>query len=222
MSIVTNLNNVRNQLPNNVKLVAVSKFHPSEAVLEAYNAGQQLFGESRVQELDKKVKELPSDIQWHQIGHLQTNKVKNIVPYIDTIQSVDSIKLLLEINKQAEYVERVINCFLEIKVAQEESKYGFNIDECFAFLDQGSHLELKNVRICGVMGMATYTDDNNQVRSEFKLLKRYFDMLKDSFFKDQSYFCELSMGMSHDYQIAVEEGATIVRVGTSIFGIREY
>lgn len=222
MSISSNLDAIKSQLPENVKLVAVSKFHPKEALMEAYNVGQRIFGESRVQELDGKAKDLPSDIEWHLIGHLQTNKVKFIVPYIHTIQSVDSWKILFEINKYAEQVGRKINCLLEIKIAQEDSKFGLSFDDCRALLKTQNWKDLHYVQICGVMGMASLTDDEVQIRKEFKTLKSFADELKETFFTDNSQFCEISMGMSHDYKIAIEEGATFVRVGTSIFGEREY
>lgn len=222
MSVAKNLDRIKSQLLENVTLVAVSKFHPKEALEEAYNAGQRIFGESRVQELDGKAKDLPSDIQWHLIGHLQTNKVKFIVPYIDTIQSIDSWKILFEINKYAEQAGRKIKCLLEIKIAQEDSKFGLSFDDCRALLRDQNWKALQYVRICGLMGMASLTDNEVQIRKEFKSLKSFSDELKSSFFSDNPEFCEISMGMSHDYKIAVEEGATIVRVGTSIFGEREY
>ena len=222
MSISSNLDAIKSQLPENVKLVAVSKFHPKEALMEAYSVGQRIFGESRVQELDGKAKDLPSDIEWHLIGHLQTNKVKFIVPYIHTIQSVDSWKILFEINKYAEQVGRKINCLLEIKIAQEDSKFGLSFDDCRTLLKTQNWKDLHYVQICGVMGMASLTDDEVQIRKEFKTLKSFADELKETFFTDNSQFCEISMGMSHDYKIAIEEGATFVRVGTSIFGEREY
>ncbi|SHE85380.1 YggS family pyridoxal phosphate-dependent enzyme [Dysgonomonas macrotermitis] len=222
MSIASNLDTIKSQLPERVKLVAISKFHPKEALMQAYNAGQRVFGESRVQELDEKAKELPSDIEWHLIGHLQTNKVKFIVPYIHTIQSVDSWKILTEINKHAQAVNRTIRCLLEIKIAQEDTKYGFSYDECREMLDNQNWSALQYIQIAGVMGMATLTDDEIQIRNEFKTLNSFYEELKDSYFSECSQFCEISMGMSHDYKIAIEEGATIVRVGTSIFGEREY
>lgn len=222
MSIVSNLDAIKQQLPGNVQLVAVSKFHPKDALMEAYNAGQRIFGESRVQELDQKAKELPSDIQWHLIGHLQTNKVKFIIPYIHTIQSIDSWKILSEVNKHAKQAGRIIQCLLEIKIAQEDSKFGLSFDDCRELLQNQDWKSLEYVHICGVMGMATLTDDKVQIRKEFKALKSFADELKTSFFEDDPKFCEISMGMSHDYGIAIEEGATLVRVGTSIFGEREY
>lgn len=222
MSVASSLDIIRKQLPANIKLVAVSKFHPAEAVIDAYNLGQKTFGESRVQELDEKAQKLPSDIEWHQIGHLQTNKIKYIIPYIHTIQSVDSWKVLDEINKHASLMNRTINCLLEIKIAEEDTKFGFSFDECRTLLSNKEWKKLSNIKICGVMGMATYTDNELQIRKEFKSLKIFFDELKDTFFAKNDIFCEISMGMSHDFLIAIEEGATIVRIGTSIFGEREY
>lgn len=222
MGIASNLNNIKLTLPDNVKLVAVSKFHSVKDIGAAYEGGQRIFGESRMQELDSKYKLLPQDIEWHFIGHLQTNKVKFIVPYIHTIESVDSWKLLIEINKQAILSDRIINCLLEIHIAKEDSKYGLSIDECKEFLAQNDWKSLNGIRITGIMGMATYTEDKEQIRKEFRLLKSTFDEIKDSFFKDFNYFSEVSMGMSHDYEIAIQEGSTIVRIGSAIFGDRTY
>lgn len=222
MSISANLDAVKSLLPEGVKLVAVSKFHPKEALEEAYAAGQRIFGESRVQELDSKQETLPTDIEWHLIGHLQTNKIKTVVPYIHTIQSIDSWKVLSEIDKYASKVNRKINCLLEIYIAKEDSKYGFTFEECRLLLENENWRELNNIQITGVMGMATNTDDESQIRQEFRSLKTFFDELKQTYFKDDSCFIEISMGMSHDYKIAIEEGSTIIRVGTSIFGEREY
>lgn len=224
MGIRENLDTVKSLLPKGVKLVAVSKFHPKSALEKAYDAGQRIFGESRVQELCPKQEALPQDIEWHLIGHLQTNKIKLVVPYIHTIQSIDSWKVLSEIDKYASKADRTqkINCLLEIYIAQEDSKYGFSFDECRHLLANENWQALKNIQIAGVMGMATNTDDENQIRQEFKSLKLFFEELKQQYFKDDSGFCEVSMGMSHDYKIALEEGSTIIRVGTSIFGEREY
>lgn len=222
MSLESNLYTIESTLPPSVKLVAVSKYHRKEAIEEVYKAGQRIFGESRVQELDEKQKALFNDIEWHLIGHLQSNKIKTIVPYIDTIQSIDSWKLLTEINKYAAQIERRINCLLEIHIAQEDSKYGFTFDSCRDLLTNKDWQSLSFIRIKGVMGMATFTDDTNQIRQEFRSLKNFHTELKNNFFQNNDEFCEISMGMSHDYKIAIEEGATIVRVGTSIFGEREY
>lgn len=222
MNISDNLHNIKDNLPGTVKLVAVSKFHPIEAIREAYDAGQRIFGESRMQEIDQKQNQLPKDIQWHFIGHLQTNKVKAIIPYTHTIHSVDSWKLLQEIEKQAANIKKHICCFLEIRIAQEDSKYGLSFNDCRQLLDEGLYKHLKYAYIGGVMGMATFTEDFQQVRKEFRSLKLFFEELKDEYFKDNELFTEVSMGMSDDYTIAVEEGSTMIRIGSSIFGQREY
>lgn len=216
------LNEVRATVKQGVELVAVSKFHPAALIKEAYDQGQRIFGESRVQELQTKHEALPADIQWHFIGHLQPNKVKYIAPYISLIHAVDSYKLLAEINKQAAKHDRVIPCLLELHIAQEESKYGFAPEACTALLEDGAWRALKNVQIAGLMCMASNTPDMVQVRSEFHQARVYFDELKQRFFADDPHFCERSWGMSHDYDVAMDEGATLVRVGTAIFGEREY
>lgn len=216
------LNEVRATVKQGVELVAVSKFHPAALIKEAYDQGQRIFGESRVQELQAKHEALPTDIQWHFIGHLQPNKVKYIAPYISLIHAVDSYKLLAEINKQAAKHDRVIPCLLELHIAQEESKYGFTPEVCTALLEDGAWRALKNVQIAGLMCMASNTPDMVQVRSEFHQARVYFDELKQRFFADDPHFCERSWGMSHDYDVAMDEGATLVRVGTAIFGEREY
>lgn len=216
------LNEVRATVKQGVELVAVSKFHPAALIKEAYDQGQRIFGESRVQELQAKHEALPADIQWHFIGHLQPNKVKYIAPYISLIHAVDSYKLLAEINKQAAKHDRVIPCLLELHIAQEESKYGFTPEACTALLEDGAWRALKNVQIAGLMCMASNTPDMVQVRSEFRQARVYFDELKQRFFADDPHFCERSWGMSHDYDVAMDEGATLVRVGTAIFGEREY
>ncbi len=205
-----------------VKLVAVSKYHPVEMLQEAYDAGQRIFGESHVQELDAKQKVLPTDIEWHFIGHLQTNKVKYIAPYVTLIHAVDTLKLLKEINKQAEKAGRTIDCLLQVHVAKEETKFGFLPDELREMLEGSEWKELKNVRIRGLMCMATNTDDESQIHSEFHEVKELFDELKTRHFQDGSTFSELSMGMSEDYKIAIEEGSTMIRVGSMIFGARNY
>ena len=222
MSITDNLKQVLEELPDGVKLVAVSKFHPDSAILEAYNAGQRIFGESKVQEMTAKYESLPKDIQWHFIGHLQTNKIKYMIPYVSMIHGVDTYKLLEEINKQAAKAGRVVNCLLQVHIAQEETKFGLSPDECRALFAEESWRELSHVRICGLMGMATNTDNMEQVKSEFKLLHRLFCEIKDGYFQSSDCFTELSMGMSHDYRIAIAEGATMVRVGSKIFGERIY
>ena len=217
-----NLKDVLSTLPDGVRLVAVSKFHPAEYIEEAYREGQRIFGESHEQELSRKVKELPEDIQWHFIGHLQTNKVKYIAPYISMIEAVDSLKLLKEIQKQAEKNGRVIDVLLELHIAEEETKYGLPPDACWQLLDNGVWAQMKNVRICGLMMMASNVDDENQIRNEFTTAKLFFDEVKQKYFADAEYFCERSWGMSDDYPIAIECGSTMVRVGTRIFGPRVY
>ena len=208
------------ELPQGVELVAVSKFHPCESIMEAYNAGQRIFGESRVQEFLAKIPQLPADIEWHFIGHLQTNKIKYMAPYVALIHGVDSYKLLAEINKQAVKAGRIIPCLLQIHIAQEETKFGFSTDECRAMLEAGEWKALENVRIAGVMGMATYTEDEKQIRKEFKTLVANFAYLKMAYFSVNEEFKEISMGMTDDYKIAMSEGSTIVRVGSGIFGER--
>ena len=217
-----NLKRVLADLPQGVRLVAISKYHPNEYIEAAYQEGQRIFGESHEQELRQKVETLPKDIQWHFIGHLQTNKVKYIAPYITMIEAVDSFKLLKEIDKQAVKSERVIDVLLELHIAEEETKYGLTPDACRQLLAAGEWRELRHVRICGLMMMASYVDDEQQIRSEFRIAKDLFDELKTRYFADEPSFCECSWGMSHDYPIAVEEGSTMVRVGTTIFGPRIY
>lgn len=211
------LASVQNQIPGTVTLVAVSKTQAISAIQEAYDFGQRVFGENKVQELVDKYPLLPKDIKWHVIGHLQTNKVKYIAPFVALIHSVDSLKLLQEINKQALNNERTIDCLLQFHVAQEETKFGLSIEEAQEFLDSIDFALLKNVRIVGIMGMASFTSDSNQVRGEFKTLKSMFDQLKSDYFSTENSFKEISMGMSGDFQLAIEEGSTIVRVGSSIF-----
>ena len=217
-----NLHEVLNNLPAGVRLVAISKYHPNEFVEAAYAEGQRIFGVSHEQELRQKVETLPRDIQWHFIGHLQTNKVKYIAPYITMIEAVDSLKLLLEIEKQAARNERVIDVLLELHIAAEETKYGLTADALYELLDGGEWRQLQHVRICGLMMMASNVDDEQQIRSEFQLARHLFDEVKSRYFADCDYFCERSWGMSHDYRIACEEGSTMVRIGTTIFGPRIY
>ena len=217
-----NLKEVKASLPTGVNLVAVSKFHPAEYIEAAYQEGQRIFGESHEQELSRKVKELPADIQWHFIGHLQTNKVKYIAPYISMIDAVDSLKLLKEIQKQAEKNNRVVDVLLELHIAEEDTKYGLTPDACRQLLDDGEWRGMKNVRICGLMMMASNVDDEEQIREEFMTARRFFDEVKHKYFADADYFRERSWGMSDDYPIAVECGSTMVRVGTRIFGPRVY
>ena len=217
-----NLLAVKQTLKNNVKLVAVSKYQPMELLVEAYEAGQRVFGESHALEVRDKAEALPKDIEWHFIGHLQTNKVKYIAPFISCIESVDSLKLMQEINKQALKNDRVIDCLLQFHVAQEETKSGFSLEECEQVLSSEEFSNLKNIRIIGVMGMATYTEDEKQIRKEFKSLVSIFAYLKMAYFSTNVDFKEISMGMTDDYQIAMSEGSTIVRVGSGIFGDRNY
>lgn len=220
--VKSNLHQVLNELPAGVRLVAISKYHPNEYIEAAYAEGQRVFGESQVQELTRKVTSLPQDIEWHFIGHLQTNKVKYIAPYIKMIEAVDSIKLLREINRQAAKHQRVIDVLLELHIAEEDSKYGLTLDDCRALLADGEWLTLQNVRICGLMMMASYVDDAAQLRAEFLQARSFFDEVKQRYFADEPSFCERSWGMSHDYPLAVECGSTMVRVGTKIFGPRVY
>lgn len=217
-----NLHKVLSDLPEGVKLVAVSKFHTNEYLLAAYEEGQRVFGESHEQELKQKQQSLPDDIEWHFIGHLQTNKVKYIAPYISMIDAVDSMKLLREINKQAMKNDRVIKVLLELHIAEEETKYGLTLDACRELLAAGEWRELKNVQICGLMMMASYVEDQEQIRREMMMASDFFDEVKACFFADDDQFCERSWGMSHDYPIAVQCHSTMVRVGTTIFGPRVY
>ena len=217
MSIQENYHKIKAQIPENVELVAVSKFHPVEKIKEVYDCGQKVFGENKVQELLTKVNELPADIQWHLIGHLQTNKVKYIAPFINTIQSVDSEKLLLEINKEAAKNNRKIKVLLQIKIAEEETKYGLEIAEAKEIFSNYLEHQYPNIEILGLMGMATFTDNKNQVKSEFLVLKSLFDELS-TFRKLET----LSMGMSDDFALAIECGSTSVRIGSAIFGVRNY
>ena len=222
VDVAKNLQQVAGNLPEGVSLVAISKFHPKEYLEAAYAVGQRIFGESHEQELSKKVAELPKDIEWHFIGHLQTNKVKYIAPYISMIDAVDSFKLLKEINKQAAKHDRVINVLLELHIAKEETKYGFTPDACREMLKEGQWRELNHVHISGLMMMASNVDDESQIRKEMMEAANFFDEVKRDYFADDDRFCERSWGMSHDYQIAVECRSTMVRVGTAIFGPRVY
>ena len=217
-----NLHRVLSDLPEDVRLVAISKYHPNEYIEAAYAEGQRIFGESHEQELRQKVETLPKDIEWHFIGHLQTNKVKYIAPYISMVEAVDSLKLLKEIDKQAAKHERQIKVLLELHIAEEETKYGLTLDACRQLLRDGAWRSLQHVRICGLMMMASYVEDQEQIRSEMMTAKNFFDEVKRDYFADDPDFCERSWGMSHDYRIAVECGSTMVRVGTTIFGPRVY
>lgn len=221
-SLSERLQSVWHDLPEGVRLVAVSKFHPAEQVMEAYEAGQRIFGENHAQELAAKATMLPDDIEWHFIGHLQTNKVRMIVPYVSLIHSVDSLRLLREINKQAQKNGRLLRCLLQLHVAQEETKFGFTPEEVLQMLAEGEWKSLENIRLCGIMCMATNTDDTAQIHREFKLAHDTFLEAKQRFFANNDMFCEQSMGMSDDYPIAISEGATLVRIGTRIFGPRNY
>ena len=222
MSIADNLKQVLAELPQGVRLVAVSKFHPNEAIEEAYQAGQRIFGESKVQEMTAKYESLPKDIEWHFIGHLQSNKIKYMIPYVAMIHGIDTYKLLAEVNKQAGKAGRTVNCLLQIHVAQEETKFGFSPEECREMLDAGEWKALAHVRICGLMVMASNTDNIEQINGEFRLLSSLFKEIKENWFADSDVFRELSMGMSHDYHEAIASGSTLVRVGSKIFGEREY
>ena len=220
--IKENLEKIRATMPEGITLVAVSKTKPVSDLQEAYDAGQRTFGENYPQEMRDKHEVLPQDIQWHFIGHLQTNKIKYIIPYVTLIHSIDTANLLEAVNKEAKKHERVVDCLLQFHIAQEETKFGLDLDEARQLLESEAFKAMENVRICGVMGMATFTDDKAEVRKEFKHLKAIFDSLKKDYFADQPQFKEISMGMSEDYLIAIEEGATMVRVGSLIFGARVY
>lgn len=219
--IAKKLADFKNNIPENVKLVAVSKTKSIEQINEAFDSGHRHLGENKVQELVTKYEVLSKEIQWHFIGHLQRNKVKYIAQFVHLIHGVDSIKLLTEINKQGQKNNRVIDILLQFHIAQEETKFGLNLDEAQAITKSDDFKNCKNVRVTGVMGMASYTLDKEQVRKEFNHLKQIFDALKESHFAHNTAFCEISMGMSGDYQIAIEEGSTMIRVGSSIFGARE-
>ena len=221
-NIKQNIIEVLNSLPNGVKLVAVSKFHPAEDIQEAYDAGQRVFGESHEQEIVRKVDVLPKDIFWHFIGHLQSNKVKYLAPFISMIEAVDSLKLMKEINRQAEKCGRTIDILLELHIAEEATKYGFTLEACREMLCAGEWKNFNNIRICGLMMMASFTDDEEQIKKEFMTASNFFDEVKNQFFADASYFKERSWGMSDDYQIATQCNSTMVRVGTRIFGQRNY
>ena len=216
------MHQVLDSLPEGVRLVAVSKYHPAESIAEAYDEGQRVFGESHVQELQAKHAALPADIEWHFIGHLQTNKVKYIVPYVAMIDAVDSMRLLREIDRQAAKCDRVVNVLLELHIAAEETKYGLTLDECRALLDTGEWRSLSHVRICGLMMMASFVDDMEQVRREMLTAADFFDEVKAKYFANDDTFCERSWGMSHDYRVACECRSTMVRIGTTIFGERVY
>ena len=220
--VKTHLHEVTDHLPQGVRLVAISKYHPNEYIEAAYEEGQRVFGESHEQELRLKHQSLPQDIEWHFIGHLQTNKVKYIAPYVTMIEAVDSLKLLREINKQAEKCDRRIKVLLELHIAEEATKYGLTLDDCRELLAAGEWRDMHNVQICGIMMMASLTDDTNQIRREMQTARDFFDEVKAKYFADDEAFCERSWGMSDDYPIALETGSTMIRVGTKIFGPRVY
>ena len=222
MDIAGNIETIKKKLPKGVKLVAVSKTKPNADILEAYHAGHKIFGENKVQELVRKYEQLPKDIEWHFIGHLQTNKVKLIIPFVQLIHGVDSLKLLKVIDSEAKKQNRQVECLLQFYIAEEETKFGLTLSEAEEIFKSTDFKLLKNIHISGVMGMATYTENENQIRNEFKLLKTIFNTLKNEYFSDDKNFSQISMGMSDDYQIAIEEGSTMIRVGSKIFGERNY
>lgn len=222
VDVAKNLHEVLGNLPKEVRLVAISKYHPNEYLEATYNEGQRIFGESHEQELAKKQETLPKDIEWHFIGHLQTNKVKYIAPYISMIEAVDSYKLLKEINKQAAKNDRIINVLLELHIAEEETKYGLTLDDCRNMLEAGEWKDLQNVQICGLMMMASNTNETSIIEKEFDTATDFFDEIKGKYFAEFPAFKERSWGMSHDYKIAIKHGSTMVRVGTNIFGPRVY
>jgi len=215
-----NLATIKNSIPSHVTLVAVSKTKPNELIKEAYSSGQRIFGENKAQELKNKAEVLPKDIEWHFIGHLQRNKVKYIAPHASLVHSIDSLKLLKEVNKQALKNKRIIDCLLQFHIATEESKFGLSLEEAAELLTSNEFSSLKNIRVVGVMGMASFINSEEQVRKEFASLKHIFTQLKNSFFQQNETFKTISMGMSGDYELAIEEGSTMVRVGSAIFGIR--
>lgn len=222
VDVAKNLHEILGNLPKEVRLVAISKYHPNEYLEATYNEGQRIFGESHEQELAKKQETLPKDIEWHFIGHLQTNKVKYIAPYISMIEAVDSYKLLKEINKQAAKNDRIINVLLELHIAEEETKYGLTLDDCRNMLEAGEWKDLQNVQICGLMMMASNTNETSIIEKEFDTATDFFDEIKGKYFAEIPTFKERSWGMSHDYKIAIKHGSTMVRVGTNIFGPRVY
>src|SRR3989339_437567 len=219
-SILSNFRKLQSEIPASVRLVAVSKTHTEEKILHLYNVGHKIFGENKVQELLVKHEHLPKDIEWHFIGHLQTNKVKSIAPFISLIHSVDSLKLLKEINKEAEKNKRVISCLLEVHIATEETKFGMNREEIIELITSPEYGSFRNISICGLMGMASFSSDMNLVQKEFQHISSLFKEIKNNYFKEDQKFCELSIGMSGDYLLAIKEGSTLARVGSLIFGDR--
>lgn len=222
MSIKNNLQKILSDIPPGTRLVAVSKFHPTEAISEAYEAGQRIFGENKVQEMVGKYEVLPKDIEWHFIGHLQSNKIKYIIPFVSLIHGIDSYNLLYEVNKQAVKVGRTVSCLLQIHIAQENTKFGFNFEECKEMLSANKWKSLSNIHISGLMGMSTNTDSLEQIKQEFHSLSQFFHEIKALHFASDPTFGELSIGMSHDYPQAIAEGSTLVRIGSKIFGERNY
>lgn len=222
MSIAENIKHYQSQMPAQTELIAVSKTKPIEDLQQAYDAGQRLFGENKALEMRDKCEALPKDILWHFIGHLQTNKVKYIVPFVAMIHSVDSLKLLCEINKEAKKCDRVVDCLLQVDIAHEETKFGMDDEQIEQLLISETFKELENVRICGLMGIGSITEDMNQTQKEFHHLQELFERIKERFFQNKDSFKHLSMGMSHDYEVAISEGSTLVRIGSSIFGLRDY
>ena len=222
MCISENILKIKSNIPQNVKLIAVSKTKPNEDILEAYNSGHKLFGENKVQDIVKKYEDLPKDIEWHFIGHLQRNKVKFIVPFVRLIHAVDSLKLLKKINDEAAKNKRIVNCLMQIHIARESSKFGLDINELREILSSEEYSSMENIEIEGLMGMATYTDNKEIIKNEFVFLSKCFKEIKNEFFSNTDNFKEISMGMSDDYDIAVESGSTMIRVGSIIFGERNY
>lgn len=222
MGIAENLRTIKENIPGTVTLVAVSKTKPDDAILEAYHAGHRDFGENKVQDLVAKQERLPGDIRWHMIGHLQSNKVKYLASFVHMIHGVDSLKLLGVINREAEKHGKIIDCLLQVHIAREESKFGLSEEDLVKLLQSEEFGEMKHVRIRGLMGMATYTENSDQIREEFRLLKRIFESLKSSLFSGHDWFDRLSCGMSGDYALAIEEGSNMVRIGSLIFGPRNY
>lgn len=221
-TIKQNIEKLKKEIPEYVTLIAVSKTKPAETIRETYEAGHCTFGENKAQELKEKQPQLPGDIQWHFIGHMQTNKVKYIAPFVSLIHSVDRLKVLKEINKQGQKNERIIPCLLQFHIAEENTKFGFNWQEVTEMLDSDTYKNMNNIRIDGIMGMATFTEDMDQVQREFRKLKSYFEQLKKEYFSGDVHFKELSMGMTNDYPLAVEEDSTMLRIGSAIFGPRNY
>ena len=220
MNIAVKIENIIKNIPEKVKLIPVSKTKPNNLIIEAYNKGYKVFGENKVQELTRKYEELPKDIEWHMIGHLQSNKVKFIAPFVSLIHAVDSFKLLKTINKEAKKNNRTINCLLQVHIAKEQTKFGFSIDEIIEIVESSEFKDLQNVNVIGLMGMATFTDNKSIIAEEFNYINTSFNQLKNKYFSKKTDFKELSIGMSNDYKIAIENGSTIIRVGSEIFGAR--